>query len=259
MQSFYRLTALLFVASAFCSFTLDKEAERQIRDLKRTWANFEKADNAVNLKVSPMIFMYKTEVSNIEFSEFLKANPEYSIDTAQWEKMDAKPYAVYYHKHPAYKDFPVVNISKRTAIAYCKWLQKQLEIKYPKLDILEVRLPAENEWIQFSQSDFSSSYPNQKSVIDEKGLANFNFRRSNPSKEEAMDVTAPVSSYRPSGIGVHNLGGNVAEMIVENGFTKGGSWNDAQQYLEINAKKEWNGEAHPTVGFRPVLIFNSLP
>lgn len=53
----------------------------------------------------------------------------------------------YYHRHPSYSNYPVVNISIEQAKAYCKWLEGEILNNEKFLfDSLSVFIPTEHEW-----------------------------------------------------------------------------------------------------------------
>ncbi len=84
-------------------------------------------------------YMFKTEVSNLEYTEFLSdlkdesLKEKYSVKSENWTKnlMRGEPYAEHYHTHPAYQNYPVVNVTSESAKAYCEWLTE----KYASMDI----------------------------------------------------------------------------------------------------------------------------
>ena len=49
------------------------------------------------------------------------------------------------------------------------------------------------------------------------------------------------------------MSGNIAEMIKDQNFTKGGSWWSELDYVTINAREN-HVKSSPTVGFRLVMI-----
>lgn len=85
-------------------------------------------------KVDNNLFMDKTEISNINYREYLywlktihgNESENYALalpDTTVWktEKGYNNPYVQAYFRHPAYNDYPVIGISYEQAIAYAKW------------------------------------------------------------------------------------------------------------------------------------------
>lgn len=79
-------------------------------------------------------YMDETEVSNQDYREYThwlgrvypgdRAKLDAALpDTAKWRKELAynEPYVNNYFRHPAYSDYPVVNINWEQATAYCAW------------------------------------------------------------------------------------------------------------------------------------------
>lgn len=222
-------------------------------------------------KINEQLYASKYEVSNKLYMTFLNslrqsnnANllPVAGIDTLRWTDKENynEPYVHYYHSHPAYQYFPVVNISFEGAKLFCEWLTVQYNSD-PKRKFKQVlfRLPSEKEWIMAAQGGNDAAiYPWQgKGIRNKRGHIMCNFHRDQrdtlwiderPIKNQ--DVTAPVNSYWKNNFGLYNMSGNVAEMISEKGITKGGSWRDNPEYLRINASYKYDGRAQPFVGFR---------
>ena len=67
------------------------------------------------------------------------------------------------------------------------------------------------------------------------------------------DVTAPVSAYYKNWFGIYNMLGNVSEMVIEEGISKGGSWRNRIEGCRVGKDLEYN---KPTawLGFRCVCI-----
>jgi formylglycine-generating enzyme required for sulfatase activity len=184
------------------------------------------------------------------FDDYLKAVP----DTLQWIKglPDAQSAAYaesmtnMYFWHPAYDNYPVVNISREGAQMYCIWLTKAANEKvmkdYPRskwesLLSNDMRIPVELEWVTAARGGIKNgAYPwGGPDVQNAKGcyLANFNIKKSEgklkPQRE--CDIKYPnaftsagtilgegwsaafVNSYNPNYYGVYCMSGNVAEMV----------------------------------------------
>lgn len=234
-------------------------------------------------------FMQATEVSNLEYREFLAAL-ERNGRTADLEKARVRPegwnipgaymepFAEHYHQHPAYENYPVVNITHEAALLYCDWLAKTLEVNYPDFTF-SVRLPLESEWTYAALAGHASYvYPNGFYLRNSKGKGEYlyNYRRfgdealqRNPEtgkievREHMHEVSqspyftgpSPVKSYSSNDFGLYNMSGNVAEMLASEGRTKGGCFNSAGYDIRIDAPDEFAGftEASPYIGFRPVV------
>jgi formylglycine-generating enzyme required for sulfatase activity len=232
--------------------------------------NIKETDRSL-AKINDDLYASKYEVSNDQYMQFLSAlkkanqNDKYKItqiDTANWiDKLAYNvPYAEYYHKHPAYKDYPVVNINHAAAMMFCEWLTNEYNSTAGrKFKKVKFRLPSEQEWMIAAQGgDATKVYPWQGiELINEKGQYRCNYSRSNKgisgiagSVNDAADITAPVNSYYPNNFGLYNMSGNVAEMLSDKSVVKGGSWNDGAEFLTIGSKQTYDGTARKTVGFR---------
>ena len=272
-----------------------KETQKQKKVMLRALEKMDKKSYAFipngsieynGRKVSVQSFiMHKTEVSNLEYrtflfdlliqgrkEEFLKAKP----DQQQWNNLPGgqnNKMVEYYFSHPAYDNYPVVNISREGAEMYCKWLTKELmKVVDEKKKTLynPVRLPVREEWIKATCLEPNKNiYPWHGEFMRNKdGLFEANFRlsesemnnRTNAYSAYSVDITAPVNSYFPNYYGIHNLSGNVAEMVYNDSKTKsagtaGGGWMNVAEELKIFGPDPFSGVTtpHPGIGFRVVM------
>ena len=100
------------------------------------------------------------------------------------------------------EDHPVVNVSWDDAVAYCNWLNKQLQSELP--NSLVLRLPTEAEWEKAARGTDGREYPwgNQ-----------FDKNKCNTNEGKKGDTT-PVGLYSPRGdshYGIADMSGNVWE------------------------------------------------
>jgi formylglycine-generating enzyme required for sulfatase activity len=116
----------------------------------------------------------KFEVSNDDYHQFL-LEMKYRVssdsfnrlypDTSKWRNLRTynEPYVIYYFKHPAYANYPVVNISRAQAESYCKWLTEYyMRSEKRKYKSVVFRLPTEGEWIMAytgKDSSFGFRFP----------------------------------------------------------------------------------------------------
>jgi formylglycine-generating enzyme required for sulfatase activity len=223
------------------------------------------------VKVNTKLYASKYEVSNKIYSDFilaLKQKKEYEklqiaqIDTLRWiDKISYnEPYVKYYHSHPAYLNYPVVNVSYDGAQLFCEWLTETYN-NNPKRKFKKVifRLPTEEEWMYAAHGGNTNTiYPWKENALrNNKGQILFNYKKELSDTMwvegkyiENTDVTAPVKSYWKNNYGIYNMGGNVAEMISEKGITKGGSWREDAEFMKVKNKNKFDGNAQSNIGFR---------
>ncbi|HBG70560.1 MAG: hypothetical protein A2W93_06125 [Bacteroidetes bacterium GWF2_43_63] len=232
-------------------------------------------------------FMAKTEVTNKDYREYLvdlKASGDMEAynkalpDTLQWRDKLAynEPYVEFYFRHPAYNDYPVVNISRTQAELYCVWLTKKMREAYGE-NINDARLPYREEWVMAARGGLNGcDYPwPGESFVDKDGLRcnffhlgseNIHYNDTTGNYEvirnthyagilhDAADITAPAQSYKPNGYGLYNMSGNVAEMVQQNGIAAGGSWRSPGYDVRVESIQKFDGPC-TTVGFRPVITY----
>lgn len=133
-----------------------------------------------------------------------------------------------YFVDPTYQAFPVVNVSKGAAEAFCRWAGK--------------RLPTAEEW------EVAAGYaPATNRRFRFPWGAQFDVQRANSALSSLGDTVA-VGQYRPAGdsmFGASGLAGNVAEWTSsqvslgdEIGIVvKGGSFADGPDALEVTSQK----------------------
>lgn len=228
-------------------------------------------------------YMSKYEVSNLQYRNFYnevapalseRDRERIACDSAGWDTLTSsnQPMIQLYHRHPAFNNYPAVNISYEGAMAYCKWLQEKLSKENPEFEI-EVTLPTYAQWIYAARGGRSQAlYPwNTYHLRNNKGqkLCNFKsvndyhiYRNRKTGKAEVAEFagspdlqtfTSSVNSFKPNDFGLYNMCGNVAEMITEKGKALGGSWNDFGGDVHIMGQCNYERSA-ATVGFRPVIL-----
>ncbi len=223
-------------------------------------------------------YISATEVSNKQYREFLQALRASGdtaklriamVDSTQWLKEPYnQPYAEHYFRHPAYDDYPVVNVTKRGALLYCEWLTEKF--KKDGKPQMRVTLPTEKQWEYAAKGgDPKAVYPWEGNSLkyEKKGkyygayMCNY-FRgldKNSPPLDTTKfnpnaDITAPVRAYMPNAYGVYNMAGNVAEMLSDKNYTKGGSWHSPADKITIAAHEDADPNTGSTMtGFRPVV------
>lgn len=233
-------------------------------------------------------YISQGEITNFQYLEFLydlKQKGELDklkiaqIDTNNWTtelKWGNEAYAEHYHDHPAYREYPVVNISKEGAELYCKWLTE----KYDSLSNGELklvfRIPTRAEWLRAVKgTQMRSSYTwGGPYLWNSKGQVLANFLRFGAENitlnqetgvleittkdvgysfiKDNADVTAPSKSYWPNEFGIYNMNGNVAEMVSDQNIVVGGDWRSPGYDIRNESFKPYTGSS-VTVGFRVVV------
>lgn len=145
-------------------------------------------------------------------SQFLSALP----DTMVWAKI-IPSLVSYYHRHPAYKNYPVVGVSYEQALAFCKWrtehVKAMFRIRHKTNWNIEYTLPTPSQWEQMAYWEAGKVQTNTLETT------NFNCAETRRNAHTIM-----VNLFKKSITGQYQLLGNVAEMTSEKGIAKGGSW-----------------------------------
>lgn len=229
--------------------------------------------------------MSSGEITNFNYKEFLshlKSSGQEELyrtclpDTTQWKKMYTQlgPMEAHYFSHVAYRDFPVVNITKENAEAYCKWLSTQFISRLPEGQSIEFRLPTKAEWLRAacgdqldapyswkgpflrnSQGNYLANFTKvSETSISRDENGNMQFEKEYPFaalKTGQMDLIAKTKSYCPNEFDLYNMNGNVAELLADTDEVIGGSWYDTGYDIRNQSVKNYTG-ASPKVGFRVV-------
>lgn len=210
--------------------------------------------------------------------EFLKAKPDQSAWNKEF-KNGAKVWEEQYFSHPAFNNYPVVNVSREGAELYCKWISQEVrkyvgDEKEGKYN--DVRLPVRAEWVKAASNEGKQlPYPwDGQYRRNSRGLFQANFTRDivkdqidttkwrNEIIYDNTDILAPSKSFWPNALGLYNMAGNAAEMVYEDIHknepgTAGGSWRSYGDDIKIYAPDPYKGvtEAKPTIGFRVVSTY----
>lgn len=223
------------------------------------------------------------EVTNAQYKKFLlflkesKRADDYNtaqIDSTLWniKHYYCEPWVVYYHAHPAYKNYPVVNISYRAAKLYCQWLTNHDESQ-----LYIYSLPTKAQWIYAASGGHKYFiYPwGGPHLINDKGEQLCNYLRIGDigiRRDSVGDLVLNsingitgiteiysakiVNAYPPNDFKLYNMSGNVSEMIDEDGVALGGGWNSPGYDVRIKSVEKYSGPS-PSLGFRVVRILKT--
>ncbi|HKQ74206.1 MAG TPA: bifunctional serine/threonine-protein kinase/formylglycine-generating enzyme family protein [Blastocatellia bacterium] len=170
----------------------DEEKKSTIEAQGRQVAIFS-YDWPAHLKSLSAFYMDRTEVSNAQYAEFVKATGHPA--PANWEAATPPP-----HAH----QIPVTDVTYQDAVDYCAWRSTQ------RNDGVKFRLPTEEEW-EYAARGKDAGKPGARMNLypwgDEWVEGNAN------TKESRLDFPRNVDQYPigKSQFDILNLSGNVAE------------------------------------------------
>lgn len=270
----------------------DKRIKKMVKDFvkkKKDWSYLPSGSfNIAGKTVSLQAFYVKaTEVTNLEYKTFLfdllkndkkeefnKAKPNQKAWTETFGEF-ADPMTKMYFSHPAYDDYPVVNITAVGAKMYSDWFTKKVR-EVSKEEINSFRLPVDAEWryVASEMGRFKKYAWDGQYLRNAKGCYLSNFHAGTESdtvkneyKADGGFYTVKVDSYFPTAQEVFNISGNVAEIVMvkqEEKYTAkiiGGSFLSNAEELQLNypAQDILHPKGTPSVGFRPVITYLSQP
>lgn len=177
---------------------------------------------------------------------------------------------------------PVVGISKKAAQLFAQWMTQMSGSN------IDFRLPTEieYEWMAYGGlSDTNQFAWSGKFTRDYRGiiLAKYifgddwdnagNIKKPNSNYQQNSEFTTivydsiwvipcapyPTACFKNNSFGLFDMCGNVAEMVQEDGFTKGGSWASPAYFLRIKEREKWSGKPSDCVGFRLVMTYLGKP
>lgn len=233
-------------------------------------------------------YMSSSEISNLQYAEFLndlKVRGELDklkiamYDSSLWNASptgELNKYKDFYHSHPAFQNYPIVNITREGAELFCEWLSAEYDSLSNGELKLTFRLPTRAEWIRAAKGDVDRKVYSWDSALitneDGQLMANCirngaecitrnketgRFEVARVGYEAYYDftgtahVTAPIRSYWPNQYGLYNMNGNVAEMVSDGNIAVGGDWRSPGYDIRNESVQDFNS-ASQTVGFRVV-------
>ena len=243
-------------------------------------------------------FYMSNEITNLQYTKFLEYLETEGrtedlaiamVDSNAWNTSFPnafyKPMGRFYHSHPAYFNYPVVNISKQGAELFCEYLNTYYDSLSGGELRLKFRIPTRAEYIRAARGiNHSQIYSWTGSTLyrtegkcvfigqvqancirngaecitrnQETGKLEF-IAADYPPEDLVSDGTfiiAPSKSYWPNDFGFYNINGNVAEMISDGPYAVGGDWQSPGYDIRNESIKSFD-KPHPTIGFRVVATY----
>ena len=124
---------------------------------------------------------------------------------------------------------PVINVTWKQAVAYAEWLTTQTGGRY--------RLPSEAEWEYAARAGTTTEWPWGDELVP--GRANCKDCGSRWDNER----TAPVGSFPPNPWGLHDMQGNVYEMLLDcmRLTYKDAPTDGSAQEIDWRSETDWRG------------------
>ncbi len=224
--------------------------------------------------IKDSIYVDQCEIRNLDYLEYTQWTKQFDSlnyekvlpDTLVWREKCCmnEPLPEYYFRHPDYRHYPVVGVSYEEALAFCKWrterVKEFIKLKKRKNTIEETfgvkdfyyRLPTKAEWEYAADAGRKLPYGFQ-SLHSKDNMPNFNVKEVDLLGYIGDVYTVQAMYKKPNSFGLYNTIGNVAEMIMDKGICKGGSWKNS--IVECNISDSIKYE-NPScwLGFRCVCV-----
>lgn len=231
--------------------------------------------------IKDSIYMDMCEVRNLDYLEYTLWVKKYDSinynkvlpDTTVWRQKLShnEPYVQYYFRHPAYRKYPVVGVSYEQVVDYCKWRTERVKefakLISPKSKYADsyksysyyYRLPTREEWecaAYAGKKDLPGHFSPYgfESLLSKENIPNFNVTEAYAFYGDGWsDILQPATYKNPNSFRLYNTIGNVAEMIINKGISKGGSWMNSISDCEISDSIKYESPSS-WLGFRCVCV-----
>ncbi len=264
MKNTVGILAVLTCVIVLSSFSKNPKKDNFIKTVEKGFVQIQKGFSNSVSKPSKCnsIYASTTEVTNREYREFLNSIKEkgedtnlYIYDSVQWTTFyptgNLKSIENKYHWHPAYDNYPAVNILFEGAQKYCEWLTDKYN-NHPQKKYKKVlfRLPSEKEWkraanpLPGGELPWYGRYP-----YNTEGKNLTNIKVDGDYTFDGALCTSIVANYPANRLGIYDIIGNVSEMTNSKGIAKGGSWHSLIDDCFIDKTQSYE-KANPEVGFR---------
>lgn len=246
------------------------------------------------IKVKENLYIDRDEISNNDYRDYVNwLRRVFGNNSGQYK--NALPDSVvtpdYYFKNPEAGNYPVIGITYKQAVAYCKWRTDrifEMDLAYKKLvdldpdqnsdnyfsidnikkgkykiekikelqkmKVAEFRLPAKEEW-EFAAAGGLDTNQFPYGYADTTRIK-FKLTVERSLDDEIIKTSSFKRCY-PNALKICNIIGNVAEMTNENGIAKGGSWMHKLEDCKIKNNITYN-KATNWLGFRCICEYKSF-
>ena len=225
--------------------------------------------------------MLETEVTNASYNLFLddlKSQGRMAdYEKAKIDTSRARPNLMpLYYTYPTYAQYPVSCVSYDGAMLFCQWLTEKMGGEE-----WEYTLPTEVQWKFAARNGNPEQYyfpyaMGSVYLTNRDGLPLYTYlevadelitRQEGHLSIRENEITEiikvhsmssrwhpnQVYSHHPSGLGLFNMCGNVAEMVYERGVAYGGSFLDPGYDIRIDSEKPYDAPS-PLIGFRVIAV-----
>jgi len=172
-------------------------------------------------------------------------------------------------KNISMMNFPVTGLTYKQVQRYTEWLTTIYKTKINEEQGLpyeiSFRLPKNDEWEIIAKNGLNEAMHKNKCLdsLNVLGCMLINYNASTSCKnydDYLKNSFGKGSSYgfsfNPDNNGIYNLFGNIAEMVLENGLAKGGSYFHTAKQSAWDIALEYEN-AEPWLGFRVVAEFKA--
>ena len=180
-----------------------------------------------------------------------------------------------------FPNHPVMYVSHGDAQEFCGWLSTKERVTY--------RLPTDREWSHavgigamegvgtpeqlsgriVEHYPWGTAWPppdHSENIADVSHAAKYPNAPFITGYDDGYTVTSPVMSYAPNSLGIHDLGGNVAEWCMDawnptstSCMFRGGSWRRSKpEELRSSQRHRWESTGRGiSTGFRVVMVLEN--
>ncbi|MDF1699467.1 MAG: SUMF1/EgtB/PvdO family nonheme iron enzyme [Saprospiraceae bacterium] len=161
--------------------------------------NGEKDEQPIHEVILSDFQIAKYEITVEEYRKFCKSTNCSMPDEPKWGWID---------------NHPIINTTWNDAMAYIRWLNKELNENY--------RLPTESEFeYVLREGGKKMDLPWGDGIPRNENIADETFGKTHPSKRiwagynDGHEFTAPIGSFPANALGIHDINGNIWEWCMD--------------------------------------------